>query len=321
MGSRVATDAEVDTWSEEGWVLLDGLVGTDEIDAAVADLHLTFPTNEEYHADPEGVTEARLGRPVKPKEEFEWPDEGPGFRPDQHRWMAAFPFGGSGVLDRLCVHPSIVDFAERALGSADIRLYQAHASAKYSGLVNYEQPLHTDRNHSWLPAIGEAPWWNLEGFLYLSDVTEDENPTRLVSRRDTASLTPRWPIFLPQMDPEVYAAERAAVGGRGSYLAYRSDVWHRGGPFGSPGTARFLAALAFKRAGQEWIGYDQQQSRSTGPAWTAFVEGSTPRQLELFGFPPPGHDIWSEELLGRTAERYPQLDLAPWRAALAGRPP
>ena len=85
-------------------------------------------------------------------------------------------------------------------------------------------------------------------------------------------------------------------------------------PSAHPGTARFTAGIAFKHARHDWIGYDQQQSRSTGPEWTTFVEGSTPRQLELFGFPPPGHPIWSEALLEQTALRYPGLDLDPWRA-------
>ena len=138
MSSRRATDDEVETWRTHGWVLLDGLVAaedidaaTDDIDAATEDLHRSFPTSEEYHADPEGVTRQRLGARRDPVEEYVWPADGPGFRGEQHRWAAAFPFGGTGALDRLAVHPSIVDFAERSLGTDDIRLYQAHASAKY----------------------------------------------------------------------------------------------------------------------------------------------------------------------------------------------
>ena len=317
MTSRLATDKEVDTWRDEGWVLLDGIVGSDEIDAVLGDLHNTFPTNEEYRRDPEGETERRLGRPVKRPEVFVWPEDGPGFRPDQQRWSDIFPFRGKGALNRLCVHPSIVDFAERALGEPDIRLYQIHLTAKYEGITNYEQPMHTDRNHSWLPALGAPPWWNLEGFLYLSDVTEADNPTRVVSTGDSTAVSPATPVLMPHTSPDIYAAERQAIGVRGSYLAYRSDVFHRGAPFGSPGTARFVMALAFKRAGQDWIGYDQAQSRSTDREWTRFVERSTPRQLELFGFPPPGHPIWTEALLDETALRYPKLELSPWRDGLA----
>ncbi|MGO9342846.1 MAG: hypothetical protein ACLP6E_10050 [Acidimicrobiales bacterium] len=317
MASRLATDEEVEIWRTEGWVVLSGLISTDEIDAAADDLHMMFPTNEEYHADPEGVTEQRLGRPPATKEEFVWPEEGPGFRPEQHIWQGKFPFPGKGALNRLCVHPSIVDFAERALGDNDVRLYQIHATAKYEGVTNYEQPMHTDRNHSWLPAVGRPPWWNLEGFLYMTDVTESENPTSLVSVRETQGITPEYPVLMPDRAPEIYAAERPATGVRGSYLAYRSDVFHRGTAFAKPATARTVIALAFRNAAHEWIGYDEAQSRSNDRGWTRFVERSTPRELELFGFPPPGHEIWDEALLAETQTRYPKLDMAPWKSALA----
>ena len=315
--SRRATDAEVDTWREDGWVLLDGLVGTDEIDALAEDIGTLFPSAEDLHAEPEAVTERWIGRPVKPKEVFVWPEDGPGFRPDQQRWSGAFPFPGTGTLNRMCVHPSIVDFAERALDNTDIRLYQAHASAKYAGVTNYEQPMHIDRNHSWLPPGSESPWWNLEGFLYLTDVTADDNPTRLVTVDETAHIDSPYGMVMPRMDPGVYEVERPAAGVRGSYLAYRSNCWHRGAPFGSGRGARIVLAVAFKNTSTEWIGYDTQQSRSTGLEWTRFAEGSTPRQLELFGWPPPGHPVWSEELLNQTARRYPALDLGPWRRALS----
>ena len=318
MTSRQATDAEVSAWREDGWVLLEGLIGTEEIDALTEDLREIFPRAEDLHADPDGVTERWLGHPVQPKEVFVWPDEGPGFRPDQQRWAAAFPFAGTGALNRMCVHPSIVDFAERALGNIDIRLYQAHLTAKYAGVTDYEQPMHVDRNHSWLPAGSESPWWNLEGFLYLTDVTDDDNPTRLVTVPETAHIDSPYGVVMPNMEPGVYAAEQAAPGVRGSYLAYRSDCWHRGAPFGSATGARVVLAVAFKNAGTEWIGYDTQQSRSTGIEWTVFVEGSTPRELELFGWPPPGHPVWDKSLLERTQQRYPELDLSPWQRALCG---
>jgi hypothetical protein len=123
---------------------------------------------------------------------------------------------------------------------------------------------------------------------------------------------------MPDFAPAIYEREQPAVGVRGSYLAYRSDVFHRGAAFAETGTSRTVLALAFKIAAHEWIGYDEAKSRSNGPEWTRFVERSSPRDLELFGFPPPGHEIWDEELLRRTHLRYPKLDLSPWKQALAG---
>jgi hypothetical protein len=318
MAVQLASDDQVATWRDDGWVLLDGIVTTDEIDAALDDLWQVFPTAEQYHADPEGVTEQWLGRPAPPDELFTWPPTGPGFRPEQHRWRHEFPFPGTGALNRLCVHPSIVDFVERALGTADLRLYQAQVSAKYTGATNYEQPMHTDRNHSWLPALSTAPWLHAEAFLYLSDVGEGTAPTHLVSVRDTTDRPTTVPLFMPRSDPEVYAAERPAPGVRGSLLAYRPDVFHRAVDLTAPRGARFLLNVSYKIAGQDWIGFHSMQSRATWPEWVTFVEGSTPRELELWGFPSPGHPIWDDALLDATADRYPALDLTPWRRRLEG---
>ncbi len=315
-GGRFARDDEVETWRRDGWVLLDGLIATDEIDAVHDDLALLFPTAEEFHADPQGVTDRRIGHPARPPEIYTWPDEGPGFRPQQHYWQAEFPFGGSGALNRLYVHRALVDFATRALGSDDLRIYQTHATAKYSGFTNYEQPMHTDRNHSWLPALSTAPWLQLQAFLYLNDVQDGNAPTHIVSRSDMGSHKVTEPLVLPNWDPDLYAVEHDAPGVRGSVLVYRSDVFHRGVDLTAPNTARFTLNVCFKRAGHDWIGYHAPQSRSTSGAWVSFAEASTPRELALFGFPEPGHPIWTAELLDSTAELYPKLDLTPWRAAL-----
>jgi hypothetical protein len=313
---RLAHDDEIAAWHRDGWVLIDGLVGPDEIDAVQDDLHLLFPTADEFHADPAGVTERWLGHPARPPQIYTWPAEGPGFRPEQHYWQAEFPFGGSGGLNRLYVHPAIVDFAERALASDDLRIYQMNASAKYSGFTNYEQPMHTDRNHSWLPAPSAPPWLHLQGFLYLTDVDERNAPTHIVPRGDARGHKPTEPLVLPSWDPELYAVERSAPGVRGSLLAYRSDVFHRGVDLAGPNTARFFLNVCFRQAAHEWIGFHTAQSRATSGGWVAFAEGSTPRELALFGFPQPGHPIWTRELLDATAELYPKLDLTPWREAL-----
>jgi hypothetical protein len=151
----------------------------------------------------------------------------------------------------------------------------------------------------------------------LSDVHEGNAPTHLVSVKDSDGRGGRMPLIMPNNDPELYAAERPAIGPRGSLLAYRADVFHRGVDLTEPGDSRFLLNVSFKAAGQDWVGYDSVQSRATSHHWTRFVEESTPDELALFGFPPPGHEIWTKRLIDDTAERYPNLDLDPWRAELA----
>ncbi|HZR11708.1 MAG TPA: hypothetical protein VFC33_00530 [Acidimicrobiia bacterium] len=304
------------TWREHGWVLCEGLVDRDTIDAAVADLALVFPTPEQYHADPDGERRRRLGTPPPSDEAYVWPPDGPGFRPLQHAWKRDFPFPGSGALNRLLVHPAIVELMTSALGADDVVVYQAQLTAKYTGFTNYEQPLHTDRNHSWLPARHGPPWDHVEGFLYLSDVTDGTAPTRLVSVRDSVRHDPGEPLVLPAWDPELYASERPAAGPRGSLLAYRNDVFHRAVDLTEPGGARFLLNVSYKVADRDWIGYHAWQSHANSSEWVAFVEGSTARELALLGFPPPGHRVWDAALLDATARRYPNLDLRPWREAL-----
>jgi hypothetical protein len=315
MGGRGARDDEVEAWREEGWTLIDGLVDEAEIDSAVHDLRYVFPPPEQFFADPAAHRPPGRSTDALRRGYPEMPDSGPAFRPEQHRFRGEFPFYGSGELTRLVVHPNIVDFMERALGTTDLRLYQAQVSAKYAGDANFEQPLHTDRNHSFLPPRMEPPWWHVESFLYLTDVDDGNAPTHLVRRSDAAGRSVNS-IFMPDRDPDLYAHERAAAGPRGSLLVYRPDVFHRGVDLTRAGSHRYLLNASYKVAGQDWIGYHSVQSNATHPSWVQFVERSTPRELELFGFPPPGHAIWTENLVNATTEKYPKLDVEPWRRAL-----
>lgn len=315
MGGRRARDDEVAAWREEGWALIEGLVDTAEIDAAARDLRYVFPSPEKFFADPAANRPAGRSDEDLRRGYPEMPATGPAFRPEQHRFRGEYPFYGSGELTRLVVHPHIVDFMERALGTTDLRVYQAQVSAKYAGDANFEQPMHTDRNHSFLPPRMEPPWWHVESFLYLTDVDEGNAPTHLVGRSDSGARSANA-MPMPGNDPELYARERAAIGPRGSLLVYRPDVFHRGVDLTRAGSHRFLLNVSYKVAGQDWIGFHSMQSKATHPSWVQFVEGATPRELELFGFPPPGHPIWTENLIEATTEKYPKLDVAPWRSAL-----
>ena len=161
-------------------------------------------------------------------------------------------------------------------------------------------------------------------FLFLSDVTAAHGATRIVSRELTRD-TPVMQLSFPKArvsdarHAEWEAAAVSAVGPRGSLLIYSADTVHRGTEFSLP-ERRPLLLQPRLPGRRRRLGRAPTRGRARVIAgWTPLVERCSPRQLEALGFPPPGHPYWDEATLQGAAERYPGLDLTPWRAALAGR--
>lgn len=279
-------------WQTEGWALVDGLVPEADVDAVADDLRRLFEadTFDDYN----GAAGFGDGSP-----------EGRRFRATQFEGMRGFPQEGCAALNDLFVHPRLVDFARLALGEDDVRIYQASVWGKWAGAINYEQPLHQDGNHSLLPPRMERGFWHLETFLYLSDVDEGCAPPRLVprSRSDVAY-------------DELYEHEIAATGRRGSLVAYRSDVWHRGTDFARADASRYVLVTAFRPAQADWFGYDAFPRLGGDSRFRSFVAGKSPEDLALFGVPRPGHAFWTEETVDAMQSMYPGLDVAPWRSPL-----
>lgn len=304
------------TWRDRGWVLVPGLVPTEEIDAALEDVRTMFPDAHDFHSDTPDRRRDEFYRRRNPDFVLkDTPAHGPAFRVDQFLGLRPFPFPGSGRLNRLVVHPQLLRFVRRALGTAAIRLYQAELWAKYAGVTDYEQPFHTDNNHSLLPARPEPGWWHLEGFLYLSDVDTTSAPTRLVATSITHHERRRGSL-LPDDAPELYANEISAPGPRGSLLAYRPDVWHRATNLDEPGGSRFVLTTSFKPTGLDWVGYTPIAREGTNVFMQRLIAGSTPDELSVLGIPEPGHPVWTEGLVTGFKRMYPGLDVRPWRDAL-----
>jgi len=307
----VTTDIStaVEQWRTQGWTVVHDLVPTEEIDAAVEELWGHFPHPVDYHsgnpaaqAQFEGESTDLRYQPTKQGNAHQLKDvqnEGAEFRLRQFLGHVLFPYD-SYLLNRLQIHPNVVDFAKKAMGDEDIRLYQARIWGKYTGVTNYEQPFHQDRNHTIVPDRVEPGWWNMLGFLYLSDVEEGVGPTQILSIGDSP----------PGANPQ------SAAGRRGSYLAYRTDVWHRVVDLTREGGSRFLMNIAFKHAHHEWIGFDSfQQNANRGP-WSKFAASCSPDELALFGAPRTGHPFWTPELVEALKERYQGIDITPWLEGL-----
>jgi hypothetical protein len=116
--------------------------------------------------------------------------------------------------------------------------------------------------------------------------------------------------------PDLYANEIAATGPPGTVVAFQPQTVHRGAAITEPRGARFSMHLSYRPADAEWAQRHAWADRSHDPRRYEFVEQASPRQLELFGFPPPGHRCWTPETLTGVAQRYPGLDMTPWKAAV-----
>ncbi len=305
MTSLVMTDdldRHAKSWQDDGFVVVPELIPGAEVRSAFEQVRTLTPGPFEQASPSRNTTD-------------NGPVDGPAFRKDQFGGTTLFPFADAPDLNALVLHPRLIEFARKALGADDIRLYQARAWSKYSGTVNYEQPLHRDMNHSLVPTRSEPGWWHLETFLYLHDLDETNGATKVVpmhvSDRGTYGTRP----LTPDVAPELYEAEVSASGPAGSLMAYRSDVWHRGVDL-PPDTERHLLILAFRPAGVDWIDYDPLPPLVINGDFQRFAATCTPDQLSVLGIPRPGHPYWTEAMVDAFAVQYPGLDVTPWRNAL-----
>jgi hypothetical protein len=280
-------DSALDEVRTRGFSLLEGFLQPDELAAAQAALWLHFPRPENYFADPSA--HARYAQ-----SQFAGVDE--------------FPYL-SWDLNRLAVHPDLVDAVERYLATDQLHLYKVELWAKYAGAVNYNQPLHRDYgSHSLVVPRPETRYQQLTTFIYLSDVTEVDGPTRIVPFEEGKHV-PFTPLYIDR--GAMSDVEVPMVGPPGSLLLYRTDILHRGSNFTAERRARFSMLVDYQVRGTTWGG-KMSWPKQSPERWAQFMPRCTVRQRDVFGFPRPGDDYWSEETLAGVAERYPGMDMTPY---------
>ncbi len=294
--SQSVVDEAAADWDEHGFALLPSYLSAEDLRAGLSELGLQFPSPAEYHNDAD-------------------PHRNASYRDDEFGGLVTFPFA-SVELSLLAVHPRLVALARAFLRTPDVRIYSAEAWAKFTGAVNYEQAHHRDfLNHTVVVPSEDPSHRNVELFVWLSSVDEDLGPTHVVS----TALTRDLPLLPHEAErsqhPRLYDDEVSAAGPEGTVLVYRGETLHRATNLTAPRGARYTLHCSFRPAGDEWVGRQGWGDRSFDAAWDPFVCRASPEQLELFGFPRPGHSFWTAQTLQSLSVRYPELDTTPWRCA------
>jgi hypothetical protein len=284
-------DANVAELHERGFTSVEGFLEPEELRAAQDGLWLIFPRPEEY---------------------FGYPAVFPTFSGSQFAGLRLGPFK-SWAVNRLTFHPDLVDFAARVLGSDDLHLYKTELWAKYAGAIDYDQPHHRDfANHSLVVPKRADPVRQLTTFTLLSDVTLADGPTRVVPL-DCGKDVPYWPHQVGMGD--LHEHEVAITGAAGTLFAYRTDILHRGSQMTGERASRFAVLADYQQWGQRWNGKVAWPNQAFSPYWPEVMERATPRERCLFGFPAPGDDYWDAQTLDDVQARYPNMDMAPYRAS------
>jgi hypothetical protein len=283
---------------ERGYLLFEGFLAADELRAAQDALWLHYPRPEAYFADPSA-----------------------------YPWLAQSQWAGivrapwrSWHLNRLAFHPDLIELAERFLGSADLRLYDAELWAKYAGAADYEQGPHRDFvNHSLVVPKRSNPATQMQSWILLSDVGDEDGPTKVVPL-SVGERIPFWPVegdcgddVTNYFAPGMFAGEEVSVTGpAGTLFSFRTDVLHRGSRMTGERAARFSMLAHYEAWGPRWTGRVAWAERATGRDWREIVERASPRERSVFGFPAPGDPYWDEQTLADTQARYPGADLSPY---------
>jgi hypothetical protein len=245
----------------------------------------------------------------RPRDYFADPSQHPRYARSQFAGLRFFPYP-SWPLNRVAVYPDLVDAAERFLGSNDIEIYKVELWAKYAGAINYDQAHHRDfGNHTLVVPRADGRHVQMTTFLLLSDVTDLDGPTKVVPLAESRDipLIPREQPFGHLFDREVSITAPA-----GSLLIYKTDVLHRGSDFTAQGRSRFVYLVDFQQRGWRWNGKMSWPDHADRPGMGEAMVRMSPRQRDLFGWPPPGADYWNAQTLADVAARYPGIDLTPY---------
>jgi hypothetical protein len=290
---HVTDDKLAEIW-DRGFTLVEGFLDKDALSAAQEALWSIYPRPEDYFADPSAFP--RLAR-------------------SQFAGLRYFPYD-SWALNRIAVYPDLVDAAERFLGSSDIEIYKVELWAKYAGAIDYDQPHHRDYgNHTLVVPRTDGRHVQMTTFILLSDVTAADGPTKVVPFA-AGKDTPIEPRRLPAGS---FADQEVGIEGpAGSLFIYKTDILHRGSNFTEAERSRFVMLVDFQQRGWRWNGKMSWPDHAEMPGMTEAMVRMTPRERDLFGWPPIGSDYWNAQTLRDVGLRYPGIDLSPYADAPAG---
>jgi len=302
------TPEHVERWRRDGVVIVPRVFTAREVASVRTDFETVFGRSAGGH---EALNRKRdgLGR----------------FHDAQFKDFKSIPLDCSPALNLAGVHPALIAFAKAALRTDRVHLYQCQAWAKYTGDADYDQPFHCDFNNHTLTVPSEDAARNAVTIMcYFTDVSEAHGPMHYVPRTDSAAIATAQTSLdytsahQAKLQKMLAPYARSSASPAGSIVVYGIDVFHRGTNLTAPRGRRFALTACFRRADNDAIGYHAWPFHHLAPYHRIFEHG-TPEQLACFGVPLPGDPFWTDATMAGAQTRYPNWDMAAYRAAMTPR--
>jgi ectoine hydroxylase-related dioxygenase (phytanoyl-CoA dioxygenase family) len=294
----------IEQWREEGFVVIERFFGKPEYEPVLQDF-------EELYRDAGKGEAVGAARQAKPGE-----DAGAN-RMLQFKNIHVLPYEASSALNLISLHPELIALAKSLLGVNDVRLYQSHTWAKYTGEADYDQEFHCDfGNHTLLVPADEPAQRTVDFILYLTDVTREHGALRIVTKPDVLAALGRPALsdFSEAEQAALRERERAVVVPAGSIVAHGIDTVHRGSNLTAPNGRRFSLTIGYKAGGNELVAFHTWQATRNRP-WHKIFDHATAEQLACLGVPRPGDAFWSPRTLELAQKRWPGWDMREYFAA------
>jgi ectoine hydroxylase-related dioxygenase (phytanoyl-CoA dioxygenase family) len=298
---RELDPADLAHWHRHGYVIVEDVLSSHELEAVHADLRSYMPTWDEF------VTRRPLFADLR----------GSSTRTPPGWVRHEFPYAGD-ALNHVAAHPFLVAFTEAIVGHSRIAMSHGAIVGKYAGFADYDQDLHPDYTNNTLvfPRQGVTSI-DIPMIVYHTDVTVDLGPTYVVSQEHTAGLIQDGRRHHSRAEfPEIYECESPATLRAGSALIYNMRTFHRGSAMTASQGVRFSQFVAFHTTGEPWLGSNSFQGAGGSPNMDRFLTKADPRQRQLVGFPGPDDPYWDDpEARIAVANRYPEMDMSVYRSS------
>ena len=289
-------ESNYEKWRDEGVLVLKNFFSSDELVKIQADFKRL------YGETPNSLSHYNGNHPGSDSD-----------RREQFEFIDTLPFEASVELNLFSLHPKLIRLSEGLLGSDDVRLYQSHTWAKFSGRANYNQVLHCDfNNHTLTVPSTEVRSGSVNYLLYLSDVTEEDGPFCYVSKKDSNKILGHRCLAVNKTNyGALVEKEKTVVAPAGTVIAYTLDTFHRGTDLIGSNSYRYSMSISYKSNGNDSIGFHVWQ---VTPArnWSPIINNASPSQLSCLGIPKPGSRFWNKTTIKQTKERWPQWKSDPY---------